>query len=144
MDELMFKLKELRRRASMTQQALALACGLSVRAVAAYECGMRKPEPGPLLRFAAIAQQHGLADLAGYFLKEALEQLGLQPPLLLLSHDRETKEAPVRTILIALGDTDEDGKFIGAAGIALMQLRSKDEAQRALARAALEKLAAEV
>jgi transcriptional regulator with XRE-family HTH domain len=144
MSTLASKVKQLRRRAGLTQQQLAFEAKLAIRTAVGYERDDRTPEPGPLLRFAAIAQQHGLADLAGYFLKEALEQLGLQPPLLLLSHEREEKTSPPRSVLIALGDTDEDAKFIGAAGIALMQLRSKDEAQRALARAALEKLAAEV
>jgi transcriptional regulator with XRE-family HTH domain len=144
MDELMFKLKELRRRTNLTQQALAVACGLSVRAVAAYEANLRKPEAASLLKFAVIAQQHGLSDLVSYFLRQALEQLGLQPPLLLLSHEREEKTSPPRSVLIALGDTDEDAKFIGAAGIALAMLRSKNPEQQARARAALEKLAAEI
>jgi transcriptional regulator with XRE-family HTH domain len=144
MTRLSSKIKELRKRTGMTQQQIAVAAGLGVRTVAGYEIGDRTPEPGPLLRFAAIAAERGLSDLASSLMHEAITQLGVQGPTLILSHRRESRESPLVTDLIAIGHVGDIGRYLGAAGIALAMLRSKNPEQQARARAALEKLAAEV
>jgi len=149
-------LRELRARLGLTQQQLAVRAGLSVRGYAAYEGGERTPEPGPLAALASIAAEEGQSDLAGRLVTELLKQLRLHERETMLGHfDIPTKEvidherrfkyeescgAP-RGMLLIVRHGREETSFLEAVFYAFRGLRSKDEAVRKRARAALKQLA---
>jgi len=148
-------LKELRRRLGITQQALAVRAGLSVRGYAGYEGGDRHPEPGPLAALASIAAEAGHGDLANVLTADMLRQLRL--------NERETcfgrfdyatetvvDEAnrfeykvpvgPPRGMLLIVRHGREEVTYMEAVLKAFVGLRSNDAQWHERARAALEQL----
>jgi transcriptional regulator with XRE-family HTH domain len=149
-------LKELRARLGLTQQQLAVRAGLSVRGYAAYEGGERSPEPGPLAVLASIAGEEGHQDLANRLVNSLLQQLRLHeretilgrfdvPTKEVIDHERRFKYnepcGPPRGMLLIVRHGREETSFLEAVFYAFSALRSKDEAARERARAALKQLA---
>ena len=74
-DALADAVKELRRRASVSQQAMAVRLGTSVRTVAHWEAG-RRPSYKSLVQLGSLSREFGATDLALRFDRAAFEDAG--------------------------------------------------------------------
>jgi transcriptional regulator with XRE-family HTH domain len=102
--------REFVRRTGLTQQAVAVQLGLSLRSVAHYVSGTRSPTVQALIGLATAAREAGFEDLADVFSKELQTQLvgigGLN-----LRGERDSPNEPLKYSLLLKPKTPEQ-KFL--------------------------------